>query len=137
MGKFRKTSGHDVEAPVSGQVMAIGTFRFTPRTGELRQGLEEVKLAPRTAAVLTLLAERAQQVVTKDELLAHAWKGRIVGDEALTSCIQELRQALGDDARQPRFIETWHRRGYKLIVPAVGTVTAASATGDPVSSSLS
>ena len=120
-----------------GEAIAIGAFRFTPRTGELRHGLEEVKLAPRAAAVLTFLAERAQQVVTKDELLAYAWKGRIVGDEAVTSCIQELRQALGDDARQPRFIETWHRRGYKLIVPAAGTETEASATGDPVSSSLS
>lgn len=134
MAKFRETSGKDSAAPVSEPAIAFGAFRFTPRTGALRRGLEEVKLTPRTAAVLALLAERAQQVVTKDELLAHVWKGKAVGDEALTSCIQELRQALGDDARQPRFVETWHRRGYKLIVSAA-TATENPATGDPASSS--
>src|SRR5262249_42106018 len=56
-------------------------------------------------------------VVTKQELVARAWDGRAVGDDALTSCVQELRRALGDDPRQPRLIETRHRRGYRLIVP--------------------
>jgi adenylate cyclase len=128
MGKLQRTSGNDAGVP--GRAIAIGAFRFTPRTGELWRGLEQVKLTPRAAAVLTVLAERAQQVVTKDELFAHVWKGRTVGEETLTSCIQELRQALGDDARQPRFIETWHRRGYKLIVSAV---TESSAMGGPLS----
>jgi TolB-like protein len=107
--------------------IAFGDFRFTPRTGALWRGLEEVKLTPRTAAVLTALVERAPQVVTKDELLARVWKGKAVGDEALTSCIQDLRQALGDDARHPRFIETRHRLGYKLIMPADAAAEVAVA----------
>ena len=65
-----------------------------------------------------LLAERAQELVTKQELFDRVWGGMAVGDDALTSCIQELRGALGDDARRPRTIETRHRRGYRLMVPA-------------------
>src|SRR5205823_5510421 len=45
------------------------------------------------------------------------WNGTIVSDDALTSCVQELRRALSDDAKQPRFIETRHRRGYRFVAP--------------------
>lgn len=91
-------------------------FRFDAGTGELwREGVE-AKLTPRAAAVLAVLAGRAQQVVTKQQLLDEVWGGLAVGDDALTSCIQELRGVLGDDARRPRYIETRHRRGYRLMV---------------------
>ena len=96
----------------------FGQVRFDPRTGELSRDGNVVKLTPRAAAVLCVLAESAQQLVTKQELFDRVWSGRAVGDDALTSCIQELRGALGDDARRPRYIETRHRRGYRLMVPA-------------------
>src|SRR5262245_55338544 len=95
----------------------FGLFRFDARVGQLWCEDREVKLTPRAAAVLRLLAERAQELVTKQDLLDRAWGGMAVGDDALTSCIQELRHALGDDARQPKYIETRHRRGYRLVVP--------------------
>jgi DNA-binding winged helix-turn-helix (wHTH) protein/predicted ATPase len=98
--------------------IAFDLFRFDPRTGQLWRDGSEVKLTPRAAAVLHLLAERAQELVTKQDLLEHVWGGMAVGDDALTSCIQELRGALGDDARRPHYIETRHRRGYRLMVPA-------------------
>jgi predicted ATPase/DNA-binding winged helix-turn-helix (wHTH) protein len=97
---------------------AFDLFRFDPRTGRLWRDGSEVKLAPRAAAVLHMLAERAQELVTKQDLLEHVWGGMAVGDDALTSCIQELRGVLGDDARHPHYIETRHRRGYRLMVPA-------------------
>ena len=50
-----------------------------------------------------------------------AWEGRIVGDEALTSCIQELRQGLRDHARKPRYLETVHKRGFRFIAPLTTT----------------
>jgi len=100
-----------------GQVV-FGSFRFDARTGRLWRNDNELKLTPRAAAVLHALAERAQEVVTKEELFDRVWSGLAVGDDALTSCIQELRGALGDDARRPRMIETRHRRGYRLMVPA-------------------
>jgi DNA-binding winged helix-turn-helix (wHTH) protein/predicted ATPase len=96
---------------------AFGRFRFDTRTGELWRNRMEAKLTPRAAAVLTMLAERAQELVTKQELFDQVWGGMAVSDDALTSCIQELRGALGDDARRPRYIETRHRRGYRLMVP--------------------
>src|SRR5215469_8882754 len=98
---------------------AFGSFRFDARSGQLwRDEGSEVKLTPRAAGVLNLLAERAQELVTKQELFEHLWGGMAVGDDALTSCIHELRGALGDDARCPRYIETRHRRGYRLMMPA-------------------
>ena len=97
---------------------AIGPFRFDPRAGELRRDLVAAKLTPRAAAVLATLADRAEQLVSKQELFERVWDGRAVTDDALTSCIQELRHSLGDDARRPRYIETRHRRGYRLMVPA-------------------
>jgi tetratricopeptide (TPR) repeat protein len=65
--------------------------------------------------VLLCLARRAPAVVTKDELFRDVWQGVFVTDEALTFVIWELRKALGDDARRPRFIETIPKRGYRLI----------------------
>jgi TolB-like protein len=97
---------------------AFGGFRFDARTGELRGDRRQANLTPRAAAVLSLLAERAEKLVTRQELFERVWDGLAVSDDALTSCIQELRQALGDDARAPRYIETRHRRGYRLIEPA-------------------
>ena len=129
MGDFRESSGRSMAATAPEQPISFGAFRLMPRTGELWRGGTEVRLTPRAAAVLALLVERAQQIVTKQELLDRVWEGSAVGDEALTSCIQELRRALDDDAREPRYIETRHRRGYRLIVP-VATAPAALALPD-------
>jgi len=98
---------------------AFGVFRFDGRNGQLWRDGAEVKLTPRAAAVLHMLAVRAPEVVTKQELFARVWGGMAVGDDALTSCIQELRGAMGDDARRPAAIETRHRRGYRLMIPVV------------------
>jgi len=64
------------------------------------------------------------QVVTKKQLIDLLWNGRAVGDDALTSCVQELRRALGDDPRSPRFVETRHRRGYRLLLPVTSAAVA-------------
>ena len=61
------------------------------------------------------LVLHAGEPVSKEDLFATVWSGTAVSDDALTSCIQELRRALEDDARQPRFIETRHRRGYRFV----------------------
>jgi len=118
------------------RLVAFDRFRFDSRTGQLWRDGREVKLTPRAAAVLRLLAERAESLVTKQDLLDRVWGGMAVGDDALTSCIQELRAALGDDARRPRYIETRHRRGYRLMMPATAVSDesaplARSAAPDP------
>jgi DNA-binding winged helix-turn-helix (wHTH) protein/predicted ATPase len=111
---------------------AFGRFRFDARTGELWRNRMEAKLTPRAAAVLAMLAERAQKLVTKQELFDQVWGGFAVSDDALTSCIQELRQTLGDDARRPRYIETRHRRGYRLMVPVTLVSDAAKLAAAPL-----
>ena len=116
LGKFRESSGKSEgrREMAADRQFAFGSFRFDARTGQLWRDGREVKLTPRAAAVLHMLVERAPEVVTKQELFDRVWGGTAVGDDALTSCIQELRGTIGDDARCPHTIETRHRRGYRF-----------------------
>src|SRR5262245_7949986 len=106
-----------------GQEIGFGRHRFDPQSGRLWTGQREVKLTPRAAAVLAVLIGRAGQVVARAELFRAVWGDTVVGDAALTTCIQELRGALDDDARRPRFIETRHRRGYRFVAPVAAPAT--------------
>jgi TolB-like protein/Flp pilus assembly protein TadD len=96
------------------RTISFGQYRLEPRGG-LMAGEREVRLTPKARALLAFLAERPGEVVTKDEMFAAVWPETEVGDAALVTCIQELRKALRDDARRPRYIETLHRRGYRFI----------------------
>jgi adenylate cyclase len=114
-----------------GQVVRFGNFSFDRESGQLWSGSTEQRLTPKSAAVLrTLLGSRGQPV-NKQVLFDTVWKGTVVSDDALTSCIQELRRALGDDPKQPKYIETRHRQGYRFVAsvtepePAAETPTAS------------
>jgi adenylate cyclase len=107
--------------------VSFGPFRFEPATGRLWSGTEELKLTPKASAVLATLLAHAGRPVTKEELFAAVWGGVVVGDDALTKCIAELRRVLDDDARQPRVIETRHRRGYRFVAPLEGELPAPAA----------
>jgi len=76
---------------------------------------EEISLRPKTFALLQHLVDNDDKLVAKEELLEAVWSGSIVGDEVLKGCIRELRQAFGDDPKDPRFIRTYPRRGYRFI----------------------
>ena len=76
---------------------------------------EEISLRPKTFAVLHHLAQHRGRLVTKEDLLNEVWADAFVGEEVLKGCIRELRQALGDEAKNPRFIQTHPRRGYRFI----------------------
>ncbi len=101
------------------QSLRFGTFRFDMDSGRLWAGQDEIRLTPKAAAVLKVLLANPGKPVSKDDLFAAVWNDTIVSDDALTSCIQELRKALADDAKQPRFIETRHRRGYQFVARAL------------------
>jgi adenylate cyclase len=96
------------------QTVNFGDYRFDIATGRLWSNAEEVRLTPKASEVLRALVIHAGEPVSKEHLFASVWKDTVVSDDALTSCIQELRKALADDAKQPRFIETRHRRGYRF-----------------------
>jgi DNA-binding winged helix-turn-helix (wHTH) protein/predicted ATPase len=93
-------------------------------------GQQRLELMPRTFAVLRHLVDHAGRLVTKEELLATVWRDTVVSDTALTSCIRDLRKALGDSPKAPRYIETVHRRGFRFIGPigAPSTFSAARTT---------
>ncbi len=99
----------------------------------LCRGTEVIRLRPKTFAVLRYLTAHAGQLVTKDELLTMIWPETVVSEAALTVCIGELRQALGDNAKPPTFIETVHRRGYRFkarLTMAMPSEAAAERDGD-------
>jgi DNA-binding winged helix-turn-helix (wHTH) protein/Tol biopolymer transport system component len=107
--------------------IAFGEFRLDLPNGLLYRGSDEIKLPPRALAVLIYLVERANQVIGKQELMASIWKDVVVEEASLKEAISLLRQALGDDAQEPRYIQTVHRRGYRFvgIPPAESPARAA------------
>src|SRR6187399_855786 len=99
--------------------MSGSARRDAPRIDEANQCIwradQRVELTPKAFLVLRCLMQRPDQIVTKDELLEAAWPETHVMDGVLKVAINQLRDALGDDSQQPRFIETVHRRGYRWI----------------------
>jgi len=110
---------------------SLGPFRLNCETGELLHAGRITKLTPKSTQLLLALAQHTGELVSKQELFHAVWKGRVVSDAALTTCVQELRDALQDDARQPRYVETLHRRGYRLLVPLVPLAPAAPPLSTP------
>jgi DNA-binding winged helix-turn-helix (wHTH) protein len=113
----------------------IGPWAVSPLTGEIVSDDRAVHLEPKVMEVLVALAAQAETLVLRDDLLLEVWGSRAAtSDEPLTRCIAQLRQALGDSSRNPQFIQTIPKRGYRLIVPvlpldAPDEPPAASATG--------
>ena len=90
-----------------------------------RRYLATVQVRAKVMDLLAYLAERPGEVIPKDRLLDGVWGSQAVSESALTRTVTELRQALGDDAGQPRLLETIPKRGYRLI----GLVGAVPQTG--------
>lgn len=102
-------------------------FTVDPVDRSLRRSGAAVELGNRYFDALALLLQERGRLVTKDRFMAEVWHGVPVTDEALTQCIRTLRRLLGDDAGNPRFIETIPKHGYRFI----GAVEAIAADGRP------
>jgi Tol biopolymer transport system component/DNA-binding winged helix-turn-helix (wHTH) protein len=113
-------------APVANVRLSFGLYEIDLQTGELWKAGFRIKLQGQPFKVLTALLERAGQVVTREELQERLWgKDTVVDfDHSLGTAINKIREALGDSAENPRFIETLSRRGYRFIAP-VGVVEPA------------
>jgi predicted ATPase/DNA-binding winged helix-turn-helix (wHTH) protein len=94
---------------------SFGPFRLDEANECLWQGATAIQLRPKAYAVLRYLIQRPNVLVTKQQLLDDVWPDTFVSDAVLKDGIRQLREALGDDAKTPRFIETAHRRGYRFI----------------------
>lgn len=93
----------------------IGEWLFAPADNELRRNGERRRLEHRAARALELLCENAGRTVPREEIVRQVWNGRSQSPNSLPVVIGDLRRALDDDARNPRFIETVAKSGYRLI----------------------
>ncbi len=118
---------------MTGQVanarLSFGLYEIDVHTGELWKAGFRIKLQGQPFKVLTILLEKPGQVVTREELQTRLWgKDTVVDfDHSLGTAINKIREALGDSAENPRFIETLARRGYRFIAP-VGIIEPPIAT---------
>ena len=99
----------------------IGEWSFSANTGELRRDGDRRALEDRAARVLALLASQRGEIVSHEDLIAKVWNGRSVSANSVAIVIGDLRRALGDDAKAPRFIETISKRGYRLAAAEAQT----------------
>ncbi len=86
-------------------------------TNTLASDEKTIRIEPKVMAVLVCLAERAGEVIPKEQIIQAVWEEKFISDEVLTVSIHELRKALGDEAKNPRFIKTIPRSGYQFIAP--------------------
>jgi DNA-binding winged helix-turn-helix (wHTH) protein len=100
-----------------GPYLTFGPFEFDPASRLLKRDGVELPLPPRVIGVLEVLLRRAGDVVPRQELMDIVWKDAFVTDTSLAEAVSVLRQALGDDAQAPSFIQTFHRRGYRFVAP--------------------
>ena len=105
----------DAPRPDPLATVGFGPFTFDRGNGLLRDQVRELPLPPRVLGVLDLLVSRAGAIVPKQEIIDTVWKDAFVTDTSLAEAISVLRQALGDDAQAPQYIQTIHRRGYRFV----------------------
>lgn len=112
----------------SQRILRFGTFEVNPRSGELRKGGVRIKLHGQPFEVLAMLLERPGQVVTREELRLRLWPTDtfVNFDHGVNTAVNKLREALGDSADNPRFVETLPRRGYRLLAGVEGTDRATA-----------
>jgi len=89
------------------------------RAGELRKQGEKVVLQEQPLQILAMLLERPGEIVTREEIRRKLWPDDTIVefDHSINAAVQRLRQALGDSAENPRFVETLARRGYRFFAP--------------------
>jgi len=95
----------------------LGDWLVKPSLDRIQRDGRVVHLRPKTMQVLVELARHAGEVVSRDDLQHVVWRDVHVSEESLSHCIAEFRSAVGDDAKEPRYVETVAKHGYRLIAP--------------------
>ena len=127
----RETSQGDLppsESRRSDALLRFGTYEVDLRAGELRKSGVKIKIQEKPFQILVVLLERPGEVVTREELHRRLWPPDtfVDFDGSLNAATNKLREALGDSADNPRFVETLPRRGYRFIAPVEKPVQAAA-----------
>lgn len=109
-------------------------FELDVRAGELRRRGIRIKLQVQPFQVLWILLEQAAEVVAREELQNRIWSADTFVDfnQGLNNAVKKLREALSDDAEEPRFIETLAKRGYRFIAPLREPISASHALPGPI-----
>jgi TolB-like protein/DNA-binding winged helix-turn-helix (wHTH) protein/tetratricopeptide (TPR) repeat protein len=106
----------------------VGNWQVYPDQGILSGPDGDQHLEPKVMGVLVFLAQREGEVARREELLSEIWTGTIVTDEALSRVISVLRTHLGDNSREPKYIQTIPKVGYRLLMPVTRLPPAATPT---------
>jgi DNA-binding winged helix-turn-helix (wHTH) protein len=112
------------------KILRFGVFELDLSAAELRKSGVKLRLQGQPVQVLALLLERAGDVVTREELRQKLWPSDtfVDFDHSVNTAINKVREALGDSATSPRYVETLARRGYRFIAPLQNDAPAANST---------
>ena len=94
---------------------SFNEFKAVPQAHLLIKRSQQKRIEPKVMSLLVLLASRSGEVVTRGEILSTLWPNIVVGDEVISQLIYSLRNALADDAKKPKYIETIPKKGYRFI----------------------
>jgi len=123
---------------VAGAALTVGEWDVDPVSGQISRNGQVVRIDARLMRLLVCLAARAGQVVSTEDLLAEVWSGVVVTQDSVYQAVASLRRVLGDDSRQPAYVATVPRRGYRLVARVVGVAgTSVSGGAAGVASSAS
>jgi TolB-like protein len=124
--------------------LAFGQYRLEIERRELRRGAELIELEPKAFDLLAFLVQHRNRVVSKDDLLQAVWHGRIVSESALTTRLNAVRRAIGDDGSAQRLIRTFTRKGIRFVgevteiadralpdKPSIAVLPFQNMSGDP------
>src|SRR5439155_393514 len=114
--------------------LRFGDFELDVRAGELRQGERRIRLQEQPLQILFMLLEHPGEVVTREEIRKRLWPNDTIVEfeHSIATAIKKLRQALGDDAESPRYVETLPRRGFRLIVSPNASNESAAESSEAV-----
>jgi len=108
----------------------VGDWHVDPAAGRISSDGVEHKIEPKAMTVLVCLALQQGQVVSRESLEEQAWAGMVVGYDSLASAIIKLRKAFGDDSKNPRYIETVPKKGYRLVCDVRAEQAESPATAE-------
>lgn len=119
VGGYNAVSMADSDSgePFPDSSFRLGPWLVEPKLNRVSRQQETVQLDLKVMQLLTFLASRAGEVLSRFEILDAVWRTRFVADNTLTHAVAEIRGALGDDPRHPAYVETIPKRGYRLIGP--------------------
>ncbi len=110
----------------------LGEWLVEPSLNQISRPGGSIRLEPMVMELLLLLARRPNEIATKEEIAEHLWPGTFVTESSIFRHVSELRRALGDDPRHPRYVQTISKKGYRLV----GEISSVQRADTPSSGSI-